>query len=222
MFVINFLAFLFTSVSLYKTARYHGKVMFELLPLSINTFATLMLLFIKLFEKGYEFDLVGYIIEIFTYFLFCYTFALMHTRLIATHRLHLKKACNILFILVAVMAIVGIVLILTSVIARNCDNNMMEVSIAGFVTELASYIPTIYFGWDILRDITRKHEQEKEESYKTLPSPELFKPVSDQYIKERKKQIQLVLLAYTLSLLLRAIVLGFNFNWDDYFICTEC
>lgn len=53
--------------------------------------ATLILLFIKLFEKGYEFEMVGYSIEIFTYFLFCYTFAVMHTRLIATHRLHIDK-----------------------------------------------------------------------------------------------------------------------------------
>jgi len=62
MFIVNFLAFLFTSYSLYRTAKYHGRVMFELLPLSINTLATLLLLFIKLFEKGYEFDLVGYTI----------------------------------------------------------------------------------------------------------------------------------------------------------------
>jgi len=89
MFIVNALAFIFTSYSLYRTAKYHGRVLFELIPLSINTIATLILLLIKLFEKGYEFDLVGYVIEIFTYFLFCYTFSLMHARLIATHRIHL-------------------------------------------------------------------------------------------------------------------------------------
>lgn len=91
MFVVNILAFIFTFYSLVRTARYHGKVMFELLPLSINTVATLVLLFIKLFEKGYEFDLVGYAIEIFTYFLFCYTFSVMHSRLIAKHRFQIAK-----------------------------------------------------------------------------------------------------------------------------------
>lgn len=94
MFVVNILAFVFTFYSLVRTARYHGKVLFELLPLSINTVATLVLLFVKLFEKGYEFDLVGYAIEIFTYFLFCYTFSVMHARLIAKHRLQISKyAC---------------------------------------------------------------------------------------------------------------------------------
>ncbi len=62
MFIVNIIAFVFTFYSLIRTAKYHGKVLFELLPLSINTIATLILLFIKLFEKGYEFDLVGYAI----------------------------------------------------------------------------------------------------------------------------------------------------------------
>ncbi len=49
MFMINLGAFLFTLYSLIKTAKYHNKILFELLPLSINTIATLILLFIKLF-----------------------------------------------------------------------------------------------------------------------------------------------------------------------------
>lgn len=53
MFVINILAVFFTSYCLVKTAKHHGKILFELLPLSINTAATIMLLFLKLFEKGY-------------------------------------------------------------------------------------------------------------------------------------------------------------------------
>lgn len=53
MFIINIAAFIFTFYSLIRTAKYHGKALFELVPLSINTVATLVLLFIKLFEKGY-------------------------------------------------------------------------------------------------------------------------------------------------------------------------
>jgi len=53
MFIVNLLAVIFTAYCLIKTARFHGKVLFELLPLSINTIATTILLFIKLFEKGY-------------------------------------------------------------------------------------------------------------------------------------------------------------------------
>lgn len=53
--------------------------MFEMMPLSINLAATFVLLMLKLFEKGYEFAQIGHYIEIFTYFLFCYTFAIMYT-----------------------------------------------------------------------------------------------------------------------------------------------
>lgn len=122
--------------------------------------------------------------------------------------------------MVSVVAVVIIILILTSVIAKDCDNNMMEVSIAGFATELVSYAPTLYFGWDILKSISYKQQEQKDE-LRLSTDHMLFKPVSDQYAKERKKQIQLVLAAYTLSLLLRGTVLGFNFNWDDYFTCTD-
>jgi hypothetical protein len=46
--------------------------------------------------------------------------------------------------------------------------------------------------------------------------------VSDQYIRERKKQIKLVLAAYTLSLCLRAFILVFNLAADDdEFTCTD-
>lgn len=189
--------------------------------------ATLILLFIKLFEKGYEFEMVGYSIEIFTYFLFCYTFAVMHTRLIATHRLHINKytsllhrLCNFLFFFLAIALVVFVILIMSSVVAKDCDNDLREASIAGFATEFASYIPTLYFGVDIIKSITRKHEEEKAESSKELF---LFAPVSDQYIRERKKQIKLVLGAYTISLFLRAFVLTFNLAADDnMFTCVDC
>lgn len=41
-------------------------------------------------------------------------------------------------------------------------------------------------------------------------------------MNERKKQIILVLSAYTLSLLLRGLVLIFNIDWSSYFVCIEC
>lgn len=108
---------------------------------------------------------------------------------------------------------------MSSVVAKDCSNDLKEASIAGFVTEFLSYVPTMYFGLDIIRNITRKHEQEKAESAKELF---LFAPVSDQYIRERKKQINLVLIAYTVSLCLRAFVLIFNLaSSDDEFTCMD-
>lgn len=81
MFVVNILALLFTVDCLRKSYKHYGKLVFEIIPLSLNSLATFLLLLIKLFEKGYEFGLVGYIIEIFTYFLFCYTFSLLYFRI---------------------------------------------------------------------------------------------------------------------------------------------
>jgi hypothetical protein len=91
MFAFNFLAVIFTTYCLIRTARFHNKVIFELLPLSINTIATIILLFVKLFERGYEYDLVGTVIEIFTYFLFCYTFSLLHARILQKQSLPVRK-----------------------------------------------------------------------------------------------------------------------------------
>ena len=58
----------------------------------------------------------------------------------------------------AVALFVLIILIMSSVVAKDCDNDMKEASIAGFATEFLSYLPTLYFGVDIIRKITRKHE----------------------------------------------------------------
>lgn len=80
MFVFNILILLYTSITLANTWRHYHRFIFELMPLSVNVAATLVLLLLKLFEKGYEFDLIGHLIEIFTYFLFCYTFALIHSK----------------------------------------------------------------------------------------------------------------------------------------------
>ena len=37
---------------------------------------------------------MGYVIEIFTYFLFCYTFSLLHARLLSKQKLPVKKYPN--------------------------------------------------------------------------------------------------------------------------------
>jgi hypothetical protein len=51
--------------------------MFEIIPLTVNCIATLILLFLKLFERAYQYADISQIIEILTYFLFCYTFAMI-------------------------------------------------------------------------------------------------------------------------------------------------
>lgn len=69
----------------------------------------------------------------------------------------LFRVCNLLFAFFALATIVLIVLVLSSVVAKNCDNDLVEVGIAGFITELVSFVPTLYFGMDILRSMTKKH-----------------------------------------------------------------
>ena len=66
--------------------------MFEVIPLSFNCLATLILLILKLFEKGYEFDEIGYLIEIYTYFLFCYTFAVILSQVKQSTHMHKQSS----------------------------------------------------------------------------------------------------------------------------------
>ena len=56
----------------------------------------------------------------------------------------------------AIGSVAVIVLVMTSVIGRDCDNDLIELSIAGLGTEFIAYIPTLYFGWDIIRKLTKK------------------------------------------------------------------
>ena len=66
------------------------------------------------------------------------------------------RFCNGLLLSLAFASIVVIILIMATVIERNCDNNLIEGSLACFATELVSYIPTVYFGIDLLRNIDKK------------------------------------------------------------------
>ena len=72
--------FCFTLLSIVNTYRIHRRPRFELLPLSINCTATFLILLLQLFEKGFEFYLATFLVEIYTYFLFCYTFTVMYAR----------------------------------------------------------------------------------------------------------------------------------------------
>ena len=168
---------------------------------------------------------MAFIIEVFTYFLFCYTFSLLHSRILKKQRKAVQKyfffqlsLCCGLLVLLASGSLIVIILVMTAVIERSCDNNLLEGSLACLATELVSYIPTMYFGMDILRNIDKSNQIESSESTESG----VMETITDSYIRERKKQIKLVLSAFTISLLLRAIILIFNINFDDYFICSEC
>lgn len=142
LFAINVLAVAFTVYSLVSTARLHKRCIFELIPLSINALATVTLLLLKLFEKGYEFDEIGYIIEIFTYFLFCYTFGQMHHKVVQQSvQIPLKKyctsytrICDILLFIAALATVTMIGLVVAKQIAKDCDNNIFAIGIASFIT----------------------------------------------------------------------------------------
>ena len=136
--------------------------------------------------------------------------------------INLFRVCNVLLLFFALSTVVIIILILSTVIAKDCDNNLIEASLAGFVTEFICYVPTMYFGFDIIKNLDRKDKEEMESSSDLSDSLLQLSSIKDQYIQERKKQIKLVLSAFTISLFLRAVVLGFNFNSDDYFNCFDC
>jgi len=56
-----------------------------------------------------------------------------------------------------------IILVLTSTIERNCDNNLIEASLVCFATEVVSYIPTVYFGIDIFKNLDKKNKEEQQQ-----------------------------------------------------------
>ena len=59
-----------------------------------------------------------------------------------------------LFGIFSVGVLVVIILVMLSVINRSCDNNLNEANLGALITEIVSYLPTLYFGLDILKKIT--------------------------------------------------------------------
>ena len=129
-FVLNILVFVFTVLALIRSLKFHRKIKLEIVPLSFNLISTLVLLLLKLFEKGYEFDLIGYLIEIFTYFLFAFTFGIILAKVKHTRNSAVKiKTYMIAFIVIITVLLILTLLVAMKVIDRTCDRNLVVVSV---------------------------------------------------------------------------------------------
>lgn len=91
MFCLDLLIFIFTVYSIVNTYRMHKKRSFELFPLSINCIATFIITILQLLELSFQFYLATYLIEIYTYLLFSYTFAMLYSRMRQTGTSLIKK-----------------------------------------------------------------------------------------------------------------------------------
>lgn len=122
LFLFNILIFLYTFIAFMRTWKHYRRWVFELVPLSVNTAATFVLLILKLFEKGYEFDEIGHLIEIFTYFLFCYTFAIMYARANdESSSKSVERAWNILLAVLMFLLVTACVLVFVGIISHKCS-----------------------------------------------------------------------------------------------------
>ena len=205
--MFNGLVFGFTLIALFRSLNFHRKVTFEILPLTFNLLSTLVLLMLKLFEKGYEFDLIGYLIEIFTYFLFAFTFGIIFAKIKRQHNSSIKiKLYTISFILIVCLLIVMILLVSIKVISRTCDRNLVVVSVITLGFEIITYVPAIYNGKQLLEYL---NYHKKSTITETILSShvETKNNLSDQFTIERKKQVFTILAVYTISLVIRVILL---------------
>lgn len=110
--------------------------------------------------------------------------------------------------------IVFIFLVSFKVIERNCDRNLLGVSILTLMSELISYIPAIYHSKKIM-DIL--NVRKKSSTTETMLSAciDSRKSLSDQFITDRKKQITAVISFYTLSLVIRTFLLFVSIFIED-------
>lgn len=206
-FVLNALVFIFTVLALFRSIKFHRKITNETLPLAFNLVSTLVLLMLKLFEKGYEFDLIGYLIEIFTYFLFAFTFAIILVRIRRTAQTTVRiKAYMVSLMVIITLLIVLIFLVAIKVITRTCDRNLVTVSLITLSFEILSYIPVVYNGKQILAFLSVQKQSTLTE---TILSKQIENKntLSDQFTIERRKQVFTVLAIYTVSLVIRVMLL---------------
>jgi hypothetical protein len=205
-FVLNALVFGFAFIALLRSLNFHRKITFEILPLTFNLLSTFVLLLLKLFEKGYEFDLIGYLIEIFTYFLFAFTFGIIFAKIRKQPNSSIKiKLYTVSFILIVCLLIVLILLVAIKVINRTCDRNLVVVSVITLGFEILTYIPAIYNGKRLLNYLSYHNKSTITETI--LSSHIETKNLSDQFTIERKKQVFTILAVYTISLFIRVLLL---------------
>ena len=123
--------------------------------------ATFILLMLKLFEKGYEFDEVGHFIEIFTYFLFCYTFAVMFSRVTDSQSTgSVQRKWNIAIAILLVLLVAASLLVFLGFISRRCNKKTEQwPAVATLIFEFISFIPTAYYGFKIMHHLIKSQKR---------------------------------------------------------------
>jgi len=77
----SLLVLLFVLVTCFNTYRHCFSMKFELMPMTLNLLATLLITFLCIVQENYEYGLVVEIVEIYTYFFFTFSFAMVLLKL---------------------------------------------------------------------------------------------------------------------------------------------
>lgn len=78
---VNGLAMLFVLFACVQTYRRFGQMKFEVMPMTLNLLATILITFLCVVRENYEYNLVIIIVEIYTYFFFTFSFGMVLVRL---------------------------------------------------------------------------------------------------------------------------------------------
>lgn len=74
---VNVLVLLFVLFACMGTYRRWRSMSFELMPMTLNLLAMLLITFLCVTQENYEYNLVIYVVEIYTYFFFTFSFVVV-------------------------------------------------------------------------------------------------------------------------------------------------
>lgn len=167
--------------------------------------------------------------EIYTYFLFCYTFTVMYARSRSEGQLgaikkylgDLRRWANGIFAIVTLAILVLTAVVFSTALSATCEKAYEIAFYLLFAFEIVLYGLTMWCGRLIL---LRMKEAERERLNLMKPSESFEESnafaTGDRYYTERKKQIGLILVTYTLTITLRIIWIVLNVVYSDDISCT--
>jgi hypothetical protein len=123
-----------------------------------------VILLLQLFERVFEYYLATYLIEIYTYFLFCYTFTIIYARVKQHQRIDLIKkylfwefrVSNIIFAVVTLFVFVLTIVVFSTTLSANCDEVYKITFYLLFGFEIILYALTLWFGILILAEMRKQ------------------------------------------------------------------
>ena len=122
----------------------------------MNVFCMFLLCLLQLLSKQFEYHLAAYIIEIYTYFLFCYSFTTLYFADGNRKKRRAKILPNVVFLVMTTVMALMVILVFAGNLSASCDREFMTSFYAFFGIEGFFYLLTIFFGILIGRRLAKK------------------------------------------------------------------